>query len=73
MGLCRCPACSDDPLPTHTPEYRLQCEARELLRWPLKARQEYLQAKAVSERRAELEAEMTRQWESARQENRRKR
>lgn len=54
---CLCPACSPDNIgPTYTPEYRLACEAREVLRWPLERRRQYLAARAVQGRRGELEA-----------------
>lgn len=63
MTGCGCPACSDEPLATYTPKFLLECEARELLRWPLKARQEYLNALPVRARKPQLEAELLRLWE----------
>lgn len=66
MSQCRCPSCASDPSPTFLPAHRLACEARYLLTVPLAKRREYLEAKPVQARRAELQAEMTRQWEAAR-------
>lgn len=64
--ICRCPACTPDPAPTWTPEYRLECEARHLLRLPLAERRQALAAPARAARRLALEAEMRRQWDANR-------
>ncbi len=48
---------------THSPQFRLECEARYLLAMPLPVRQAELKAPARAKRRAMLEAEMRRQWE----------
>ena len=62
MPECLCPSCASNPSPTYQPAHRLACEARHLLTLPLQARRDYLKAKPVQGRRAELEAEMKRQW-----------
>ena len=59
---CFCPACAALPAPTFTPEFRLACEARMVLGWPLEDRRAYLAARPVQARRADLETEMRRQW-----------
>ena len=66
MTACRCPSCSSTPAYTWTPEYRLQCEARYLLNMPLRERQDALKHPARALRRADLEAEMKRQWQDGR-------
>ena len=58
---CKCPACSDSPKPSYSPEFRLQAEARHLLTLPLQARREYLASKPVQARREALQQEMARQ------------
>ena len=63
---CLCPCCASAPSPTYLPAFRLETEARYLLTLPLAQRREYLAAKPVQARRAELQAEMTRQWQAAR-------
>ena len=45
--------------------YRLQCEARAVLRLPLHARREYLE-RLPDARRAGLENEIRQQWDEAR-------
>lgn len=62
MSACLCPFCAATPAPTFTPEFRIACEARMVLGWPLETRRAYLAARPVQARRAELEAEMRRQW-----------
>jgi len=56
--------------PTWTPEFRLECEARYLLGMPLRMRQDALKHPARAMRRAELEAEMKRQWQNGRRHER---
>lgn len=63
---CRCPQCSPEPLPTWTPAWRLECEARWLLAQPLAARRDYLAMPLVQGRSAALKAEMTRLHKRAR-------
>lgn len=63
---CFCPACAALPAPTFTPEFRLACEARMVLGWPLEERRAYLAARPVQARRADLETEMRRQWAAGR-------
>lgn len=50
---------------THSPEYRLECEARYLLRLPLAERREAMARPARAKRLTALRAEMTRQWQAA--------
>lgn len=52
--------------PTWTPAFRLECEARYLLGMPLRIRQDALKHPARAMRRADLEAEMKRQWQDGR-------
>jgi len=59
---CRCPSCSADPLPTWTPEWRLECEARALLAVPPRQRRLLLADPARAKRREALEQEMLRLW-----------
>lgn len=61
MSECLCPSCVSEPSPTYLPAWRLETEARFLLKLPLEKRREYLEAKPVQARRAELQAEMKRQ------------
>ena len=64
--ICECPSCASNPSPTFLPSFRLETEARFVLKLPTKAqRREYLEAKPVQARRKELEAEMLRQHRSA--------
>ena len=58
--ICRCPQCSTDPLPTWTPAWRTETEARWLLKQPLEFRREYLAKKLVLPRAESLKAEMIR-------------
>lgn len=58
---CQCERCSDSPSKTYSESFRVECEARLLLSWPLSKRREYL-AKLTETRRKPLEAELTRQW-----------
>ena len=40
---CRCEQCTDDPAPTWTEAWRLECEARAVLKMPTReARRDYL-------------------------------
>ena len=57
---CMCPQCSATPLPTWTPEWRLECEARWLLGKPIWVRKEYLDKPAVAQRAEVLKGEMLR-------------
>lgn len=66
MSKCLCPACTPEPAPTWTPDYRLACEARHLLNLPLAERRKALAAQARAARRQALEAEMLRQWGAGR-------
>lgn len=66
MSACLCPSCTTTPSPTWTPAFRLECEARYLLGMPLRIRQDALKHPARAMRRAELEAEMKRQWQDGR-------
>ena len=66
MTACLCPRCCAYPAKTYTQSWRVETEARLLLTWPLAERQEYLKRPAVQPRRAELEAEIRRQWEAGR-------
>ena len=52
----------DEKRDTWSQAFRLECEARYLLRQPLAFRQEYLKHPNVAGRRTALEAEMTRQF-----------
>lgn len=38
---CRCWQCCDDPPPTLTAEYKLECEARLVASWPRATRLDY--------------------------------
>ena len=64
---CLCPTCPPDNIgPTYTPEYRLACEAREVLRWPLLQRRAHLSSPAVQGRREALEAAILAEFSAAR-------
>lgn len=69
---CRCEMCCPvDPHPRQTRAFALACEARELLRWPLHARRDYLEG--VGRRRGQgargaLEAAMEVVWEEKKNE-----
>ena len=43
MTPCQCEACAVPPAPTFTREYRVACEVRTVLGWPLHERREYLE------------------------------
>ena len=58
---CQCPACSDSPKNSYTPEFRLQAEARHLMLLSLSERRLYLD-RLTPNRRKPLEAELMRQW-----------
>jgi hypothetical protein len=41
---CPCPSCRpSDPSPSYTEAYRLVCEARHVLTWPIQDRRDYLE------------------------------
>lgn len=61
MSQCRCEKCSDSQSKTYSESFRVECEARLILTWPLAQRREYL-AKLTEFRRKPLEAELMRQW-----------
>jgi hypothetical protein len=67
---CPCPLCRpDNPAPTYTRAWALECEAREVLAMPLNDRKQYLVE--VAARRGAIEvdalrAEVARQWEANR-------
>jgi hypothetical protein len=48
MRECKCPNCVSDPLPTYLPSWRLECEARELMKWPVSKRLAFLDKIAPS-------------------------
>ena len=65
MTECRCEKCDPlDFLPQHSQSFRLETEARHLLRLPLQARTDYLAHKGVEPRLPELMAEIARQFEA---------
>jgi len=60
---CLCPRCAPDtPSKTYGTTHLIECEARLLLSWPLAQRREYLAETPVQGRRAQLEAEIKKQW-----------
>lgn len=63
---CQCEQCADDPSPTWTRAYAIECEARWLLSLPLAFRRQYLAKPAVSARAEMLKAEMLRLHAQAR-------
>ncbi len=68
MSVCLCMACSDSPAETYTREFMLECEAREIARMPLKKRQEYLSASAVSGRKQAIERLLIKMWSEKKKE-----
>ncbi len=66
MTACMCPQCMALPLHSYTPAFRLECEARAVLAWPIEARREYLASRPVQGRRADLEEVMRRQFDARR-------
>ncbi len=66
MTACLCPQCTALPLHSYTPAFRLECEARAVLAWPIEERRAYLAARGVVARRIDLEAEMRRQFNAGR-------
>lgn len=62
MSKCQCERCQpDSPSKTFIESWRVECEARLILTWPLAQRREYLE-KLTEFRRKPLEAELMRQW-----------
>jgi len=66
VTACMCPSCAAVPAPTFLPAFRLECEARAVLAWPIEARREYLASRPVQGRRADLEEVMRRQFDARR-------
>ena len=57
MGIdCSCGLCTPQAR-----QFMLECEARQLLRWPIEQRRNHLAARAVQARRQRLERELIRQ------------
>lgn len=62
MAECHCERCQpDSPKKTYSESWRVECLARELMRWTLDERRTYLE-KMDPRTRQELEAELMRRW-----------